>query len=124
MHYQYKMENSELKKVCIKNCMFYYFNDIIKLEDFDIDNMLIDEKSHGNILIFDILYKTLICSKPLLIRFNKVDGFIRIYDGTKYLTLFGSEKYAIYNRIRYLVSLKSRVTYVFSHYYTKIKVDS
>ena len=29
--------------------MCHYFNDIIKLEDFDIDNILIDEKSHENI---------------------------------------------------------------------------
>ena len=53
------------------------------------------------------------------------NGFIRIYDGTRYLTLFGSEKYeAIYNRIRYPISLKSGITYIFSHYFTKIKVDS
>ena len=30
----------------------------------------------------------------------------------------------IYNRIRYLISLKSSITYIFSHYVTKIKVDS
>ena len=30
------MENNEFKKICIKNCMFYYFDDIIKL-DFDFD---------------------------------------------------------------------------------------
>ena len=42
------------------------------------------------------------------VRFDKIDGFIRIYDGTRYLVLFGSEKYdAIYNSIRYLVSLKA-----------------
>ena len=30
--------------------------------------------------------------------------FIRIYDGTRYLVLFGSEKYnAIYNRFKYLL---------------------
>ena len=52
------MENNELKKVCIKNRTCYYFNDIIKLEDFDFDNILIDEKSHENILIYDISYKT------------------------------------------------------------------
>ena len=52
------------------------------------------------------------------------DGFIRIYDGTRYLTLFGSEKYAIYNRIRYLISLRSGITYISSHYFAKIKVDS
>ena len=40
------MENTELKKVRIKNRMCYYFDNIIKLEDFDIDNNLKDEKSH------------------------------------------------------------------------------
>ena len=69
----------------------YYFDDIIKLVDFDIDNLLIDEKSVENILIYEISYKSLIDRKPLRIRFIKIDGFIRIYDGTRYLTLFGSE---------------------------------
>ena len=58
--------------------------------------------------------KTLIRSKPLLIRFDKRDGSIRIYEGTRYLVLFGPEKYdAIYNRIRYLITLKSVITYIF-----------
>ena len=58
--------------------------------------------------------KTLIRSKPLLIRFDKRDGSIRIYEGTTYLVLFGPEKYdAIYNRIRYLITLKSVITYIF-----------
>ena len=62
--------------------------------------------------------------KPLRIRFDKTDGLIRIYDGSRCLTLFGSENYDdIYNRIRYL-SLKSSITYVFFHYFAKIKVDS
>ena len=45
--------------------------------------------------------------KPLRIRFNKVDGFIRTYDddGTRYLILFVSEKYdATCDKIRCLVS--------------------
>ena len=40
-----KMENNELKKVCFKNCTCYYFDDLIKLEDFDLYNVLIDAKS-------------------------------------------------------------------------------
>ena len=52
-------------EVCIKNRMCYYFDDIIKLEDFHLDNILTDEKSHKNILIYDISYKTLICPKHL-----------------------------------------------------------
>ena len=59
------------------------------------------------------------------IRFDKIDGFTRIYDGTRYLALFGSEKYdAIYDRIRYLISLKSGITYIFPQYFAKIKIDS
>ena len=94
----------KLKKVCIRNRAYYYFDDILKSEDFDVD-------------------KTLIGSKSLRIRFDKIDGFVRIYDGTRYLTLFGSEKYdAIYDRT--LISLKSSVTYIFSRYFAKTKVDS
>ena len=50
-------------------------------------------KNHMKILkILKISYKSLIDSKPFHIRFNKTEEFIRIYDGTKYLVLFGSEK--------------------------------
>ena len=38
-------------------------------------------------MIFDISNNTLIGPKPLRIRFGKIDGFIRIYDGTRYLAL-------------------------------------
>ena len=120
------MENNELKKVRIKNCTcLHYFNEIIKLEDFDIDNILIDKKSHENILIYDISYETLIGSKSLRIRFDKIDGLTRTYDETGYLTLFRSEKCdAIYDRIRYLISIKNGITYIFSHNFAKIEVDS
>ena len=119
------MENNETKKACMKNRMCYYFDDIIKLEGLDLDNFLIDEKSHENILIYDISHKTQIVSKLLRIRFDKINGFIRIYDGTRYLTLFDSEKYdSIYDRIRYLIILKVGVSYIFSYYSAKIKIDS
>ena len=63
----------------------------MKLKDFGINNILIDEKPQENILIYDISYKTLIQAKPLRIRFDKIDEFIRIYDGTRNLTLLNSE---------------------------------
>ena len=75
-----------------------------------------------NILIYGISYKILIGSKPLRIRFNKIDGFIKEHC---YSTLFGPKRYdAIYNRIRYLISLRSSITYMFSHYYAKRKAHS
>ena len=93
-------------------------NRIIKVEEFDFDNILIDENSHKNILTYDISCKTLFGLKPLCIKFNKINGFIRIYDGTRYFTLFGSEKYdTIYNRIGYLNS----ITYIFYYYYAKVE---
>ena len=83
--------NDELKEIDIKDCIWYYFNDIIKTEDFDFDNILIDEKSYENILVDNISNKSLIESKPLRIRFDKIDEVIRVYDGTRYLVLFGDE---------------------------------
>ena len=39
--------------------------------------------------------------------------------------LLGPKKYdALYNRIRFLISQKSGITYIFSHYIAKIEVDS
>ena len=79
-----KIENNELKKVGVKNCTCCYFDGIIKTEDFDFDNVLFDIKPHETILNYDVLHKTLIGAKPLPIKFDKVDGFIIDYDGTKY----------------------------------------
>ena len=44
---------------------------------------------------------------------------------TTYLILLGNEKYdSIYNRIRCLISVKTGISYIISHHYAKIKVDS
>ena len=117
--------NNELKEIDIKNRTCYYFDDIIEIEDFDLDNILIDEKSYQNILVYNSSYKSLIHPKVLRIRFDKIDGFIRVYYGTRYLVLSGSEKYdSIYDKIRYLISVKSGIPYIISHNYATTKVDS
>ena len=41
-----------------------------------------------NVLIYNISYKTLIGAEAMHIRFDKVHGFIKVYDGTRYLKLF------------------------------------
>ena len=112
--------NDKLKEIDIKNCTCYYFNNIIKIEDFDFDNV----KSYKNILVHDISYKTLIGAKPFDIRFDKRNEFIRVYNGARYLVLFGLEKCDLnFYRIGYIIGVKSGITYVISHYYGKIKVD-
>ena len=108
--------NNELKVIDIKNRTWYYFDEIIKIESSDPDNILIDKKLFENVLFYNISLKSLIDSEPLRIRFDKIYGFTRVYDGTKYLLLFGNGKYdSIYNRIRYLMSLKFFITYIISH---------
>ena len=52
------------KKFLLKSYV-YHFDDIIKFEDLDFDNILIDEKLYANILIYDISFKALIRAKPL-----------------------------------------------------------
>ena len=62
--------------------------------------------------------------KPSCISFEKIDGFIRIYDRNRYL-MFGSEKYdAIYNGTKSFKVVKNGVTKLFSGFCSKIKVDS
>ena len=68
--------SDELKETDIKNRTCYYFVDINKIEDFNIE---IAEKSYENILVYNISYKNLI-TKTFLIRFDKIDEFIRVYD--------------------------------------------
>ena len=95
-----------------------------KIGNFDLNNILIEEKSDEIILIYDILCKTFFVPKPLRIRFAKINGFIRVFDGNRYLVLFGLEKYdAIYNRMKYFISQKilKGITYVFANYYPKNK---
>ena len=96
--------NNKSKKTDIRNCTCYYFNDIIKIEDFDLDYILIDEKSQEIILVYNISHESLIGAKPLPIRFDKIEESIRFYNGIKYLVSFGGKKYDfIQNRIRYLI---------------------
>ena len=76
-------------------------------------------------MVYDISYKTLTGEKPFRVMFDKINGFIRVYDGTRYLVLFGPEKYdVIFNRLRYLTGVTSGITYVIFYYYAEIKVDS
>ena len=42
--------DDELKETNIKNRTCYYFDDIIKLEDFAFDNILLDKKSYKTVL--------------------------------------------------------------------------
>ena len=115
--------NDELKETDIRNRTCYYFDAKTKTEDFNLDNILIKKKRYKNILVYNISYKTLIDAKPLRCGVDKINGFIRVYDGNKYLILCEKHDF-IYNKIRYLIRVKSSITHVVSHNYAKMKPDS
>ena len=58
--------------------------------------------------------------------FVKHQNVSKYYDqDCRYLALFDTKEYeALYNRITYLISRKNGITYIFSHYFAKIKFDS
>ena len=64
-------------------------------------------------------------AKPLHIRFDKVDGTIKIYHGIRYLEIFGPRILnAIYDRINYLISKKSDAKYIINLNFARIRTDS
>ena len=81
-----------------------------------------NEKPYESCLILDVTYG----EKPLSLIFDKINGYIRKYDGTKYVGFFYSGKTfkRIFYRIRYLIMFKSNISNVYSHKYTKIKINS
>ena len=133
-----KAKNHILKEIDIKNSTCYYFDDIININDLGLDYILLD-KIHINYLgldyilldkrsyeYFDLshcIWKYIRC-KIMLIIFAKVDGYIKKYDRTKYVLLFpSSEKYkAMFDRIRYFITLGSKISDVYTYKYMKTKL--
>ena len=81
----------------------------------------------GEYLLIIILLEIVVCLfklRALFIiceQFDKIDGFVKICGRTRYLVLFGGEKY---DSMRYPISVKSGITYLISHNFAKIKVGS
>ena len=46
----------------MKDCTCYYFKDISNIKFLDLDNILLDETPHGNILVYDVAHRT-VCYK-------------------------------------------------------------
>ena len=67
------MSNS-IKGIEVKNCMCYFFDDIISIKNLEQNNIKTDEKSYKNISIYYNRYVTI---KDL--KFVKVNGVNRLY---------------------------------------------
>ena len=60
--------------------------------DIEISDILFDKKlykgKYKKNLLYDISYKTSTNAKPFRIRYDEIDGFIKIHNGIRYLVLF------------------------------------
>ena len=75
-------------------------------------------------MIDDISYKPFMSSIPLRVRFDKIDGYIKIHDRIRYLVLFGHGWYdEICDRIKYLISKKSGIADSTNHNFARIRID-
>ena len=84
---------------------------------------LYNEK-YKNILVYDISYKTSTGVKPLRIRYDEIDGFIKIHNRIRYLVLFDCGWFdKISDRIKYLISEKTGITDSINHNFESIRID-
>ena len=66
--------SNKVKDLNIKNRTYYFFNDIIDIENFSPNNIKIDENSYKNILIYYIGYV-------------KIKEYIKIYTVNPYFQI-------------------------------------
>ena len=84
-----------VKQIDIKNRTYYFYNDIIDLENFDSSLLKLDKKSYKDIGIYNIGYvtikkisdcKNIYSANPLYLRITHANGYIEEIDENKYLT--------------------------------------
>ena len=129
-----------VKYIDLKNHTYYFFDDIINIKNFDLNNVKIDKKSYKNILIYyngyltakDSKYLKSTCVNPLYLIFNKVNGYFEETNESKYLMLVPLneskekiEKYKkLWIKIRDLIRSITKNSDDYDENYMKIKLNA
>ena len=84
--------SKKAKDIDIKNCSYYFFDDIINIKNFDRNNIKIDEMFNKNTLIYWICIKGLKYIKinsvnPLYFIFSKVNEYLEEINKNNHLTI-------------------------------------
>ena len=99
INYTYKM--GIIKQINIKDLTYYFYNDIIELENFDSNLLKIDKKSYRDIGIYNIGYitikkigdcKNIYSANPLYLRINHASGYIDEKGVNKYLVFHSKDE--------------------------------
>ena len=90
-----------VKQINIKNRTYYFYNDIIYLENFDARLLKIDKRSYKNIGIYNIGYTTkkkidgyinINSVNPLHLGITRVNGYIEEQGMNKYLVFDSTDE--------------------------------
>ena len=85
--------SKKVKDINIINITYYFFNDIINIENFNSNDITIDKKSYKNILIYYNGYVTIkeyiknYSVIPLYLTFRYMNGYFEEINENKYLNL-------------------------------------
>ena len=126
------------KQINIKNQNYYFYNDIIDLENFDARLIKIDKKSYKDINIYNIGYVTKknddcvnISVNPLYLGITHVNEYIEEKGMDKYLVLDSTDKnkdvlkkYDIFNGIRDKITEVNNKECDYEKDYMKTKFNS
>ena len=88
----------KIKNIIIKNRTYYFFHDIIDIENVHTNNIKIDEKSYKKKFIYYIAYVTIkeyvknYSLNPLYLIFSYVNRYFEEINGNKYLTLVATKE--------------------------------
>ena len=91
----------KVKQIEIKNRTYYFYNDIINIEEFDSNLLKIDKKHYKGIDIYYIGFITIkkighceniYSVNPLYLIIRKVDGHIEQKNGSKYLVFDSTDE--------------------------------
>ena len=89
-----------IKKINIKNRIYYFFDDMINIKDFDPNLLKTDKKLYKNIDIYYTGYITVKDSdyvkiksvNPLYLIISEVDGYMKEKNGSQYLVFVSVNK--------------------------------
>ena len=110
-----------IKEINIKECTYYFYNDIIDIETFDSKNLKIDKITYKDLDIYNIGYITI---KKIGFGYdvNSVNPlYLRIDNARGYIEEKGSNKYLIFDSTDKNKELLKRYDDVFNRLIDKIK---
>ena len=109
------------KQINIKHQTYYFYNDIIDIEWFDVNLLKIDKKTYKDIDIFNIGY---VIQKNFdnCININSVNPlYLRIKNVNGYIEKKGLSKYLVFDSTDENKKLLKRYDDVFTEFMSKIK---